>query len=246
MEDGMTTARAGNRKLLLLIPILLLVFFIVKCVVDSAERRRIDEEIATAEGLAKVVSETFQDKFEVKVASLSGKQDVTSVNHGTIFTTKQRALIPYSVDYFVNLSKLGRSDLSYNPTSKVLRVKIPEVTVAQPNIDESRIVILNREGWFRSTKAGENLALRASKLAGEGAQKSANDPAKMKQAREYARTKISSFLQLPLETAGLRDVKVQVRFATEGVDDPSYINLSTPYEEAIAEADRRRAAEGRK
>ncbi len=246
MEDRVTPKWSRNRKLLLLIPILLLALLLWKCAAENAEQRRIDQEIATAEGLAKVVSETFHDKFEVKVSTIGGTQDVTSVNHGTIFTTKQRALIPYSVDYFVNLSTLDEADLSYNPTSKVLIVKVPDVTVAVPNIDEARMEIFKRDGWFRSTKAGENLALRASKLAEGGARNSANDPAKLEKARDYARTKISSFLQLPLETAGLQDVKVVVRFPTEGSDDPSFINLSTPYEEAIRERDRRLAAEGKK
>ena len=51
---------------------------------------------------------------------------------------------------------------------------------------------------------------------------------------------------MPLLAAGFKDVKVAVRFPTEGNDVPSYITGSTPYEEAIKEAERRRAAEGQK
>lgn len=243
MDEVVTPSRSKYRKLLYVVPILLLVIFLGKCAADKFEQRRIDEEIATAEGLAKVVSETFKDEFEVKVANVSGMQDVTSVNYGWLFKTKQRALLPYSVDYFLNLSKLDRSDLRFNPTARVLVVRVPEVTVAQPNVDEAKIKILNREGWFRSTKAGENLARRASKLAERGARKSASDPAKLEKAREHARTKIGTLLRLPLESAGLQDVKVVIHFPTEGNIDPSYLDLSVPYEEAIREAQRRRAGE---
>ena len=41
-------------------------------------------------------------------------------------------------------------------------------------------------------------------------------------------------------------MKVVARFPTEGTDEPSYLDLSTPYEEAIKEAERRRAAQGQK
>jgi hypothetical protein len=49
-----------------------------------------------------------------------------------------------------------------------------------------------------------------------------------------------------LLAAGFSDVKVVARFPTDGTDEPSFIDLSTPYEEAIREAERRRAAEGQK
>lgn len=245
MEDKVTPTPRNYRKLLFLIPVLLLALLLWKCTADNAEQRRVDEEIATAEGLAKIVSETFRDKSDLKVASVSGKVAVTSVNHGTIFTTKQRARYPYSVDYFVNLAELDGADLKYNPAAKELIVKLPDVTVASPNVDESRIEIIDRQGLFRSPRAGENLARRASSLAGQGAAKSAREPAKLQKARDNARATIGNLLQLPLKAAGHDDVKVTVRFPTEGTDDPSYINLSTPYDQAIREARERRAAEGK-
>ena len=46
--------------------------------------------------------------------------------------------------------------------------------------------------------------------------------------------------------AGFKDVKVVARFPTDGTSQPSYLDLSTPYEEAIKEAERRRGAGGTK
>jgi hypothetical protein len=51
---------------------------------------------------------------------------------------------------------------------------------------------------------------------------------------------------MPLLAAGFKDVKVAARFPTDGTNEPSYMDLSTPYEQAIKEAERRRAAEGQK
>ena len=41
---------------------------------------------------------------------------------------------------------------------------------------------------------------------------------------------------MPLMAAGFKDVKVVARFPADGTDEPSYIDTSTPYEEAIKEA----------
>ena len=49
---------------------------------------------------------------------------------------------------------------------------------------------------------------------------------------------------MPLKAAGFDNAKVVARFASEDRSNPSYLDTSTPYNEAIAEAQRRRAAEG--
>jgi hypothetical protein len=68
----------------------------------------------------------------------------------------------------------------------------------------------------------------------------------MNLARQAARDAIERSFGMPLLAAGYKDVKVVARFPTDGVDEPSYIDLSTPYNQAIEEAERRRAAEGKK
>ena len=63
---------------------------------------------------------------------------------------------------------------------------------------------------------------------------------------QSARVAIERSFAMPLAAAGFKDVKVVARFPTDGNSVPSYIDLSTPYEQAIKEAERRRAAEGQK
>jgi hypothetical protein len=65
-------------------------------------------------------------------------------------------------------------------------------------------------------------------------------------ARLAGRAAVERSFAMPLLAAGFKDVKVVARFPTDGTDEPSYITGSTPYEEAIKEAERRRAAEGQK
>jgi hypothetical protein len=68
----------------------------------------------------------------------------------------------------------------------------------------------------------------------------------MRLARQAARQAIERSFAMPLIAAGIADAKVVAHFPTEGTGDPSYLDRSTPYEEAIKEAERRRAAQGQR
>jgi len=63
----------------------------------------------------------------------------------------------------------------------------------------------------------------------------------MRLAHQAARAAIERSFAMPLAAAGITDAKVVARFPTEGTDDASYVDLSTPYADAINEAERRRA-----
>ena len=75
--------------------------------------------------------------------------------------------------------------------------------------------------------------------------KQAAAPTPMRLAREAARTAIERSFAMPLNAAGIGDAKVVARFADEPAGEPSYIDRSVTYNEAMEEARNRRAAEGR-
>ena len=88
-----------------------------------------------------------------------------------------------------------------------------------------------------------NQANRAKAVADLRQQAMAEVP--MRLAREAARQAIERSFAMPLKAAGFDDAKVVARFASEERSaDPSYIDRSISYNEAIEEARRRRAAEG--
>lgn len=239
--------RITPKQIAIGLAVILLAAWVATCQWRASEERRRDEEIATAEGLAQVVSSTFAGRTDLKVSNVSGTIDVTSVNRGTIFDSKLKATLPYSVDYFVDLSGLGPDDARYDPATHTLLIKIPDVRVADPNIDLTRGKVGEAEGFWVSRGASANLVNRALKLTRAKAGENARKPEYVGRAKQEARDRIAALLEVPLKTTKFDDVKVVVRFASEeGADDPSYLDLSTPYNEAIAEAERRRAAEGAK
>jgi hypothetical protein len=239
------TLKITPRQIVVGVLVLALVLWVGTCQWRAAEDRRRDEEIATAEGLAQVVSSTFAGRTDLTVSNISGTIDVTSVNRGTIFDSRLKATLPYSVDYKVDLSDLGRDDARYDPASKTLLIEIPDVRVAEPHIDLTKGKVGEAEGFWVSRRASANLVSRALKLTREKADQNAREPRNLDRAREEARARIAALLEVPLKTTRFDDVNVVVRFAgEERPADPSYLDLSTPYNEAIADAQRRRAAQG--
>jgi len=93
------------------------------------------------------------------------------------------------------------------------------------------------------TNANQQLDQTNRARAVSDLRKQATAEVPMRLARQAARQAVERSFAMPLLAAGFKDVKVVARFPTEGSDEPSYMDLSTPYNEAIAEAERRRAQE---
>ena len=236
--------RFTPKQIVLAAVILVLILLAATYQWRAAEERRRDEEIATAEGIAQVLTATFAGRTDLKVSNISGTIDVTSVDRGPIFSSEQRATLPFSVDYYVDLSKVDLGDTRYNSQSRTLRIEVPPVRIAEPNIDLTRGKVGTAEGFWVSRRASADLIRRGLTLTRTQAAQTAAKPENIQRAREEARQRIQALLKLPLEAAG-HDVSIAVRFAGEPGDDPSYLDASVTYNEAIAEARRRRAAEGR-
>jgi hypothetical protein len=158
------------------------------------------------------------------------------------FDAKRTLILPGDVRYELDLSKLEPDDVTWDASSHTLRVKLPEVEIAGPDVDLNAAQEYGEGGVLSTlTNADQQLdqANRASAVSDLRKQASAEVP--MRLARQAARQAIERSFSMPLLAAGFSDAKVVARFPTEGIDDPSYLDLSTPYNEAIQDAERRRA-----
>jgi hypothetical protein len=163
------------------------------------------------------------------------------------FSAKRTLILPGDVRYELDLSKLQPGDVSWDGSSHTLRVKLPEIEIAGPDVDLNAIQEYGAGGVL-SVLTNSDQQLDQTNRAGAVAElrKQASAEVPMRLARQAARAAVERSFAMPLLAAGFKDVKVVARFPTEGADDPSYLDLSTPYEEAIKEAERRRAAKGQK
>lgn len=162
-------------------------------------------------------------------------------------SNKRTLILPGDVRYELDLSKLQPKDVSWDRSTHTLNVRLPEVEIAGPDVDLTAAQEYGEGGVLSAlTNADEALdqANRAKAVA--DLRKQAQGAVQMRLAHQAARAAIERSFAMPLAAAGFKDVKVVARFPTEGTDEPSYLDLSTPYEEVIKEAERRKAAQGQK
>jgi hypothetical protein len=166
---------------------------------------------------------------------------------GGLLSSERTLILPGDVRYELDLSKLQPGDVSWDGSAHTLKVQLPEVEVAGPDVDINAVKEYGGGGVFSSlTNASQQLDAANREKAVSDLRKQATSAMPMQLAHQAARTAIERSFAMPLVAAGFKDVKVLARFPTEGDKDASYIDLSTPYEEAIQEAERRRAAQGQK
>ena len=173
---------------------------------------------------------------------------VTSAKQSQLGLTTERTLIlPGDVRYELDLSKLSEDDVKWDKGSSTLFVRLPDVEIAGPDVDLAHAREYGSGGLLATfTNAEQSLdqANRAKAVADLRSQARGEVP--MRLAREAARQAVERSFAMPLKAAGFKDAKVVARFPTEGADEASYLDLSTPYEQAINEAERRRAAQAGK
>lgn len=165
---------------------------------------------------------------------------------GGLVSSERTLILPGDVRYELDLSKLEAKDVSWDGSSHTLRVRLPEVDVAGPDVDINAVKEYGGGGVLSVlTNANQQLDDANRTRAVNDLRKQATAPLPMQLARQAARAAVERSFAMPLAAAGFTDVKVVARFPTDGSNDASYVDLSTPYEEAIKEAERLRA-EGKK
>jgi hypothetical protein len=163
------------------------------------------------------------------------------------FSVKRTLILPGDVRYELDLSKLQPDDVTWDASTHTLNVRLPEVEIAGPDVDLAGAQEYGAGGVLSAlTNADQQLdqANRAQAIADLRKQASAEMP--MRLARTAARAAVERSFAMPLLAAGFEDAKVVARFPTDGADEASYMDLSTPYAQAIKEAERRRAAQAQK
>ncbi|HWK34904.1 DUF4230 domain-containing protein [Sphingomonas sp.] len=184
-----------------------------------------EERVATVPGeggqpITQIVSARLAGASALKVADLSGTVQSTASDIRAMgwLRSDQIVKMPYSVSYFVDLSRLGARDLQWNADTRTLIVDAPDVVPAAPNTDEGRRTLVQTNGLFVTRGAAEELSRLTSLHAGTAASREAQSPERMAQAREHARRAVADLLARPLAAAGLGDVRVVVTFPPERRD----------------------------
>ena len=162
------------------------------------------------------------------------------------FSAERTLILPGDVRYEVDLAKLQPQDVRWDEPTKTLRVRLPDIEIAGPEVD----LAASREygeggilGALTNTEGVLDKANQARAVADLRKQAMAEVP--MRLARDAARSAIERSFAMPLKAAGIGDAKVVARFASEDASDPSYIDHSRSYNEVMEEARAKSTAQGK-
>jgi len=163
---------------------------------------------------------------------------VTSSRHSRLgFSAERTLILPGDVRYEVDLSRLQPEDVRWDSSSSTLRVRIPDIEIAGPQVDLTSAREYGEGKLLTTIFGGEeqlDQANRAAAVADLRKQAMAELP--MRLARESARQAIERSFAMPLKAAGFADAKVEARFESEDPSDPSYLDQSRSYNEVLEEA----------
>lgn len=161
---------------------------------------------------------------------------------GGLVSSERTLILPGDVRYELDLSKLQNGDVSWDGNAHTLSVKLPEIEIAGPDVDLNSVKEYGGGGVLSAlTNANQQLDSANRAKAVSDLRRQAQGQVPMQLARQSARAAVERSFAMPLVAAGFKDAKVVARFPTDGTDDPSYLDLSTPYNQAIEQAERLRA-----
>jgi len=160
-------------------------------------------------------------------------------------TAERTLILPGDVRYEIDLAKLQPEDVRWDEASKTLRVRLPDIEIAGPEVDLAASREYGEGGLLGALTDAEGALDKANQArAVVDLRKQAMAAVPMRLARDAARNAIERSFAMPLKAAGIGDAKVVARFAAEeGVEDPSYIDKSRSYNEVLADSAKARAGE---
>ena len=161
------------------------------------------------------------------------------------FSAERTLILPGTVRYELDLSKLRQEDVRWDGGSNTLSVRLPPIEIAGPEVDLESAREYGSTGVLGvlgDARTELDRANRAKAVADLREQAKGEVP--MRLAREAARDAVARSFAMPLTAAGIENVKVVARFPEEeGAAEPSYIDQSLTYNQAIEDARQRRTGQ---
>lgn len=160
---------------------------------------------------------------------------VTSTQTRLGLTAKKTLIMPGSVRYEVDLSKLEQKDLHWDAGTRTLSVTLPPVDVVGPDVDIDQIREYGEGGILMALTDAEAQIDAANRKAGQAELiRQAREPTPMRLARDATRRTIERNFELPLRAAGI-SATIDVRFADEpDPNDHSVWDMSRRPEDVLA------------
>ncbi|MEA3035681.1 MAG: hypothetical protein QOH04_1446 [Sphingomonadales bacterium] len=149
-------------------------------------------------------------------------------------TARKTLIMPGTVRYAVDLTRLRRSSLAWDQATQTLTVTLPPLELSGPDIDLSQIQESSEGGLVMALAGSEGALDRAVRQsAQDDLMRQARAPAPMRLAREAAMRGVARGFAMPLRAAGI-EASVAVRFVDPaGREEASFLDRPRRIEERL-------------
>ncbi len=185
-----------------------------------APKEILDENVQHAGFLVvdtkKVLSATIESiKSESRLVSYSyiGTQNVSiDRSYWYLFNGQQQLIVPATVSYFVDLSKLNESSAVFNESTNTVKVTLPMLMLTV-DFDPRRATVINAGMPTFSDDVVQALTKLNYDTARASAIKQGQQAELVLAAQQRTRENIERLFRVPLQAAGKGGIKVHVAFA---------------------------------
>lgn len=232
-------ASRGVKRALLIVPAVLLGLILGALLVGSL---RLGDwfEGPDPETIAAASLQSMQE--QARLTTMAGRYVavVTSTQRRFGLSAEKTLIMPGLVRYEVDLARLNQGDVGWDPATETLSVQLPPLEVSGPEID-FQSVREYQDGRVLMALTDAELALDQAnrQRAQQELVRQARQPLPMRLARDAAKKAVARSFAMPLRAAGI-DANVEVRFADEPDEDPSYLDRSRRMEDVLEERQRQR------
>ena len=160
---------------------------------------------------------------------------VTSSQNRFGLSAQKTFIMPGMVRYEIDLGKLQQRDLRWNEATKTLTITLPPLEISSPNVDLNELREYSEGGVLMALTSAEDRLDASNRARGQQELvRQARQPLPMRLARDAARRAVARSFAMPLRAAGI-EANVEVRFAGEGAQEPSYLDRSRRIEDVLKE-----------
>ena len=149
-------------------------------------------------------------------------------------TARKTLIMPGTVRYGVDLSRLRRRSLAWDPATRTLTVTLPPLEISGPDIDLNEVQEYSEGGILMAlTDAERTLDQANRRSAQDELMRQARERTPMHLARNAAMRAVARSFAMPLRAAGL-DASVAARFVDPaGREEASFLDRPRRIDEAV-------------
>lgn len=164
----------------------------------------------------RVLSATVESlKSESRLVSYSvvGSQHVSiDRSYWRIFNGQQQLIVPATIMYFVDLSKISEASVVFDEAANTVSVRVPKLMLSV-EFDPRRASVTNSGMLTLKDSTVQDMMKKNYDTARKAAIKQGQQPELVRLAKERTKENIERLFRIPLEVAGMSDVKIELSFA---------------------------------